>query len=113
MNTYLCFHNWHRDDPFIERYRDRAIYDLRLGHYSKVSSIIAERSWRWPCSNSIQLMKIKEEMEGRLSCGEEMTIQKPMSLKGFTCTSVWEKFLERKDRVPWYGLVWHKHNIPR
>lgn len=74
LNTYIWYDNWYRDESFIERYKDRAIYDSRLGCDAKVSFSIADGRWRWLCSNSIHLMEIKEGMKGSPYCGEYTTI---------------------------------------
>lgn len=99
--------------PFVEKYGEWPIYDLDLKRYAKVSSIIKENRWCWPSSNSVKLMKIKENLGHHHLGNEDLPIWLPNPKKGFTCTSMWDKNQKRKSLVLWSHIIWHKFTILR
>lgn len=70
ISVHLWFDNCHKDNPLIEKYGEQRIYDLGLGRYAKVSSIIKESRWYWLSTNLLELMEIKENL-GYRSLGNE------------------------------------------
>ena len=58
----LWYDNWHPLGPFLEEFEPRVIYDSTLYLKSKVSDTIEGDEWKWPLTNTLELMEIREHM---------------------------------------------------
>lgn len=72
--VFLWFDNWYGNGPLIEKYKDKLIYGSGLVRYAKISTIIDRNKWKWPCTNHLPLIRIKEGMKRLPFCGEDRTI---------------------------------------
>lgn len=55
----LWFDYWHPIGPLICKYGERKLVDSRLGRGAKVSTIVDGKDWKWPVSQSIDLLELQ------------------------------------------------------
>ena len=60
--TFLWYDNWHPLGPLLEKFGHRVDYDSAIHLNSKVSMVIDRDEWRWPLTNTLELMEIRSHM---------------------------------------------------
>ena len=58
----LWYDFWLPTGPMHSEMGDRVIYDSGLGKEAKVCKIIINNQWRWPVTNSTDLLRLKRGM---------------------------------------------------
>ena len=94
--------------PIIPTFEERIIYDSMLPRNAKVSSIIHNGTWRWPPTNSPDLLTLKQtEMSPDPGCSSLDVIRwKPSPSGTFTTQSTWKALRVPKPAFTWHKLVW-------
>ena len=112
----LWFDNWHPFGPIAEVKGDRIIYDSGLDRMAKVASIIDGSTWRWPFSQSHDLLDIIHAMPSDYcpDSSKEDELVYEEDLKGaFSVRRVWETLRNIGSSVGWSRIVWFSKAIPR
>ena len=114
-DTFLWFDNWHPLGPLLDRFGYRVIYDAALPLTSKVKDVIAGGEWRWPRTNTIELMEIREHIhELPLPTDQpDKTIWIPSPNGQFSTAHTWDHLIAPSPKVPWHRLIWFPGNTPR
>ena len=58
--TFLWFDSWLPFGPIVPTFGERVIYDSGLQRTARVRDIIHNGQWRWPVSNSPDLLTLKQ-----------------------------------------------------
>lgn len=70
----LMVDNWHDDSPLLEKYEEKAIYDLGLKRHTKVSYFIKDNRRNYPRTNMMKLMEISKRLRQLFLGNKEMVI---------------------------------------
>jgi hypothetical protein len=109
---FLWYDNWHPAGCLLDKYRFRAIYDARSYAGAKLSSIIRDRDWFWPCARFGSLVELQSRLP-EVDIGiEDLPIWN--SRNGvYSCSETWELLREKQPVVDWWKVVWFSLAIPR
>jgi hypothetical protein len=90
----------------------RAIYGA--GSYSgeKLSSIICDRDWFWPCARFETLVKLQSRLP-KVDIGSEDLPIWNFRNGVYSCSETWELLREKQPVVDWWKVVWFSLAIPR
>lgn len=61
--TLLWLDNWHPKAPLVERYCRHVVYDFDISYMAKIKEVINRNQWKWPSTNSMDLMEIKSSFD--------------------------------------------------
>lgn len=112
----LWFDYWHPIGPLICKYGERKLVSSRLGRGAKVSTIVDGKDWKWPVSQSIDLLELQRATPVNLkpdnSRRDVLTwVDDPRAC--FSVGNAWESIRSRGPRVSWHKIVWFNKAIPR
>lgn len=97
----LQFDNWLPCRPIIKRFGPCVIYDLELKKEAKVNEIINDGIWKWPTTNSIELLELKRAIVDKQIGNREYYILWTLNASNcFSIKSTQEVFLEPKRNSP-------------
>ena len=115
-STWLWLDNWLPFGPIQSLMGDRVIYDSGLSRNAKVCAIIHSNNWRWPVSNSPELLTLKASIPPQFhpDDSKDDAVLWTLSPSGtYTSKSAWNLVRARFPQVRWMQTVWFPENIPR
>ena len=116
ISTSLWFDPWLPFGPIVPTFGDRIIYDSGLSRQACVSDIILNGNWRWPVSNSPDLLTLKQAIPEAWMPDPTSsdTIRWIPSTSGqFSIKSAWQALRVKHATIPWYKLIWFPLAIPK
>jgi hypothetical protein len=109
---FLWYDNWHPAGCLLDKHGFWTIYDAGSSAGAKLSSIIYDRDWFWPCARSESLVEIQSRLPEVDIGVEDLPIWN--SRNGvYSCSETWETLREKKPAMDWWKVVWFSLAIPR
>ena len=98
----------------LERFGSRVVYDSALSLTSKVSAIIDVEEWRWPLTNTWELMEIREQMVNLPLpfTNNDFIVWVPSPNRKFSTAWTWEYLRDPSPTIPWSNLLSFPGHIP-
>ncbi|GFZ12238.1 translation elongation factor EF1A/initiation factor IF2gamma family protein [Actinidia rufa] len=93
-DTFLWLDNWHPVGSILKAKGEKVMSAAALGLHFRVSYIFVGNRWRWPCTESLELMKLQRDLS-EIICprqGVKDEVAWILSQKrSFTNQSLWDK----------------------
>jgi hypothetical protein len=108
----LWIYAWHPAGRLLDTYEFQIVYDFGIGIDAKLSAVLQNGNWIWPCARSEVLVNIQSQLPG-IAIGETDVLVWKSRRGVYSCSKTWNSLRIKAPEVPWWQVVWFPLAIPR